>query len=473
MFFEYTQRLFLVLALVGLVSLSNAADKPTSLQETCVTADCHVDYAEKAHVHGPVELGDCKACHESVEPAEHTYKLAHQGRDLCESCHLDQAIMKNVHDPLVEGDCMQCHDPHASDAKFLLVEKDIQTLCASCHETAKHDDYLHGPVAVGECTICHDSHSSDYEKLLTVDPKELCVSCHVITKNELDKFEFIHEPAKGDCVGCHNPHGADNAQMLKAQAPDMCYPCHEEIEKTVTTSMIKHSVVSQEGGCLECHTPHASTVKFLLKNDPASLCASCHDKPVGINKNEVLAAFSEQLHDKKFMHGPVAEKNCNGCHTAHGSEHFRLLAKEYPKLFYAPYSEQNYDLCFGCHPKDIALADKTKTLTDFRNGDQNLHFLHVNKDRRGRTCRACHQTHASDLPKHIRESVPYGVWDLPIQFGKTETGGTCTPGCHLPKDYDREKAVDYTVSKKVEETKPVPPKESVDDVKEEAEDKSV
>jgi hypothetical protein len=42
--------------------------------------------------------------------------------------------------------------------------------------------------------------------------------------------------------------------------------------------------------------------------------------------------------------------------------------------------------------------------------------------------------------------VPYGGWkDLPINFSKTGTGGSCDPGCHLAKEYDRQTAVDYTV----------------------------
>jgi hypothetical protein len=35
------------------------------------------------------------------------------------------------------------------------------------------------------------------------------------------------------------------------------------------------------------------------------------------------------------------------------------------------------------------------------------------------------------------------MWDLPIQFEKTETGGGCKPGCHLPFAYDRESPVEY------------------------------
>ncbi len=145
------------------------------------------------------------------------------------------------------------------------------------------------------------------------------------------------------------------------------------------------------------------------------------------------------------MHGPVGQKDCRGCHSIHGSEHFRLLAKEYPPQFYAPFSKDNYELCFSCHPESLVLTRETDNLTNFRNGNLNLHYLHVNKSRRGRTCRSCHATHASNLPKHIRASVPYGKWELPVGFTKSETGGNCKSGCHLPKDYDRNSPVDYSV----------------------------
>lgn len=436
-----------------------AAEKPTTLEGSCLAADCHADYSQKAHVHAPVELGDCKSCHEVADEQKHTFKLARKGRDLCESCHLDQASKSHVHSPLNTGDCTQCHDPHAgSTASFLLTES-VDQLCAKCHTVAKDAKYLHGPVAVGQCSMCHEPHSSDHENLMSVEPKELCASCHTITMDELAKFEFIHEPAKGDCAGCHNPHGADNPSMLKGTPPEVCYACHEEIKKTAENAAFKHSPVIEGESCLKCHTPHASTVKYLMKKDPFDLCLSCHDKPVGIDKDHVLPSFLDQVEGKKNLHGPVAEKDCSGCHTAHGSDHFRLLAKDYPPLFYAPYAEENYELCFSCHSKEVAVTERTDKLTEFRNGTQNLHFLYVNKDRRGRTCRACHQTHASDLPKHIRESVPYGRWELPVQFTKTETGGSCTPGCHKVKDYDRKTPVDYAAPAPTKKVEPVKDKE--------------
>ena len=108
--------------------------------------------------------------------------------------------------------------------------------------------------------------------------------------------------------------------------------------------------------------------------------------------------------------------------------------------FYDSYSESKYDLCFGCHNKDIAKKKTTDKLTNFRDGKYNLHFLHVNR-KKGRTCTSCHGAHASTQAKHIREEVPFGSWSYPIQFTKTKNGGTCVVGCHAPKTYDRAKPI--------------------------------
>jgi hypothetical protein len=69
----------------------------------------------------------------------------------------------------------------------------------------------------------------------------------------------------------------------------------------------------------------------------------------------------------------------------------------------------------------------------------------VNRERKGRTCRACHETHASNKAKHIRDSVPFGPggWELPIGYEKTATGGSCAPGCHSAYTYDRVSPVIY------------------------------
>lgn len=85
------------------------------------------------------------------------------------------------------------------------------------------------------------------------------------------------------------------------------------------------------------------------------------------------------------------------------------------------------------------MGNNENQLTNFRDGDLNLHYLHVNRDKKGRSCRTCHEIHGSDLPAHVATSVPFegSGWPLPIGFKKTPSGGSCAPGCHKPYGYDR------------------------------------
>lgn len=435
-----------LLIFIGLSSYASAVEKPQTEPESCITEECHAEHTSKPVVHDPVSEGSCEACHETVDVKEHTYKLIDEEPGLCVQCH-DKPSKEYVHGALLDGGkCSQCHETHSSENAFRLLAGTVGEMCDECHDVIEEAIHIHGPTSVGECTLCHDAHESDYKDRLTMGLDQLCVFCHVTTKEELESIEFVHEPTRDNCVGCHDPHGADNWEMLRDQAPDLCFSCHEEIQTIAQTSQHQHNAVSEPGGCLNCHTPHASSVRPLLASEPTTLCLTCHDEPQGLSISEVLPAFTDQIKDKKYLHGPVRENDCGGCHMTHGSDHFRLLIGEYPKGFYASFDRVKYALCFGCHEETLVQTVTADGLTDFRNGNQNLHFLHVNKEVRGRTCRACHQTHASNQLKHIRASVSYGGWkDLPLNFSKTNTGGSCDPGCHEAKAYDRQTAVDYTI----------------------------
>ena len=165
-------------------------------------------------------------------------------------------------------------------------------------------------------------------------------------------------------------------------------------------------------------------------------CLGCHDRKLKAGGAE-LADIKTLLAQNPDHHGPVRDGDCAGCHQPHGSQNFRLLAQAYPKEFYAPFKEENFALCFTCHDAALSRDERTTTLTDFRNQDRNLHFLHVNRAVKGRTCRACHETHASTLPSHIRKAVPFGNWELPVNYAKSPGGGSCAPGCHAAQAYDR------------------------------------
>ena len=46
-------------------------------------------------------------------------------------------------------------------------------------------------------------------------------------------------------------------------------------------------------------------------------------------------------------------------------------------------------------------------------------------------------TGAQEQEKMMAETVLFGNWLMPINFRKTDTGGSCAPGCHEPQQYDR------------------------------------
>jgi predicted CXXCH cytochrome family protein len=292
--------------------------------------------------------------------------------------------------------------------------------------------------------MCHAPHVSGEAKLLRSKEPALCLDCHSEVGDALKDAKHKHAPVEASCVSCHKPHGADNPLMLAATAPKLCNDCHEEISTKVTEAKCKHSPAAAEGGCMICHAAHTSAADKLLKGDkPAKACLSCHDEEIKVGGRKLLNVAAH-LAKNPHAHGPIGDGSCMPCHEPHGSERSGLLAKAFPDKFYAAYSEDAYGLCFDCHEAE-AFATAKGGDTGFRNGETNLHYLHVHKEFKGRTCKVCHDPHASTNDKHIRESAPFGQWVIPIQFQVSENGGSCGPGCHQSYRYDRTKPVSNVV----------------------------
>jgi predicted CXXCH cytochrome family protein len=352
-----------------------------------------------------------------------------------------------VHEPLRTGECIACHDPHGGPDRTFLKAGSARMLCRQCHEDVIGNRVsVHGPVAAGACAACHTPHASPYPNLLRAEGPELCVGCHVTTRTQLETLRVVHGPAAADCQACHLSHASDHPMILREDPKTLCLSCHETIRHTVETAATQHAAVTTDRQCLNCHSPHASDHPRVLRQDMMSLCFECHDREIELEDGTTLGDIKKVIETGTSLHGPIAQQNCAACHHIHGGDEFRLLVKEYPPEFYAPFKEESYALCFSCHNRELVQDEHTTSLTDFRNGDLNLHFLHVNRQKKGRTCRACHETHASNKEKHIRESVPFGTggWMLPIRFEKMADGGRCAPGCHLPYEYNRTDPVEYS-----------------------------
>ena len=400
---------------------------------------CHDNYGKNNFVHGPVSSASCTTCHNPHAAPNAKILLKPKG-EICAECH-DIKPGTHNHKPVQDKNCTGCHSPHSSAFKGLLT-KDPTELCAQCHPI-KSQEYSHGPYATGACLGCHAPHSGNEPHLLTAPDKDLCLSCHEDFAEKL-KAPSVHSAInKLGCSGCHNPHTSPFRNQLRKDTKELCFSCHEKIQKAITDAKFKHGPVMKEGSCRNCHDPHSSSLSSLLIKSERELCLSCHSQSLKSDENnKPIADIAAMLKDSKEQHGPIRENLCAPCHNPHGAEYFRLLRKPYPEAFYAPFDEKLYGLCFSCHNPQVIVTAKTDQLTNFRNGQQNLHYVHVNQQK-GRTCRACHEVHASHWPKHIRYSVPFGKknWELPLKFVKNETGGTCLPGCHRQYGYDRKSAI--------------------------------
>ncbi|OFZ18985.1 MAG: hypothetical protein A2X94_13635 [Bdellovibrionales bacterium GWB1_55_8] len=298
--------------------------------------------------------------------------------------------------------------------------------CSACHADQFNDKYAHHPVALGSCDACHEVETSHLEGL---DPKAVrtdmtqksCYGCH----DRKDQDSHIHAAmgTAADCTNCHNPHGGKKGFFVRAETSALCLKCHA---KAGLGGGSRHAATIKGTSCLGCHLPHAGPRAKLLTTDPDLQCFSCHTQ---------FAA----VYEKPVVHGALAA-GCTSCHSPHGSDHQKLLKGSYSTAEHQPFPGAGaFSLCFGCHDAGL-LEPAGAASTGFRNGSTNLHWVHVANaggattgKEWGRTCRICHEPHAADQPRLIKNEL--GPYRVPMRYEAFSTGGQCTSSCHMPKSY--------------------------------------
>ncbi len=424
---------------------------------SCLAEQCHASLRSGPVVHGPLAEGDesCELCHEA-EGDRHAFSLTSTGAELCYNCHESVTDKKIIHAPLKddESSCTNCHNPHSSANEKLLNTKTINELCLGCHKEVAEGGMYHDAEKIEGCTDCHQAHSSDRASFLSAKSPELCYTCHGELKDSITQAAMVHGPVSMGCDNCHHAHQKLAGKGLAKAVPEMCVDCHEDFKPMVAQMSSRHHLLVEGKKCAHCHDPHASKGEQLLLDNTQSLCLSCHVKDVKTADGRVIANVKEILDKGVHPHGFGETLDCVACHQPHANEQFRFLRGPYPKKFYSPYSKEIYGLCFTCHDESLAAEAQTDEATEFRSGSTNLHYLHVNKKKKGRTCRACHAWHVSKNAQLLREFVLFAKWQtdrgkwkewrIPIKFKASENGGACGPGCHRGKAYDRLKSVSYT-----------------------------
>lgn len=369
-------------------------------------------------------------------------------------CHSQTKLHARLHEPVATNRCDACHEPKRGATPFQSGPRhefkragDNPELCYACHDrvafTAVTEGgryrFVHEPVKMGVCILCHDPHGSEHAGLLSVDTdRKLCARCHRVT---FEKGDHVHPPvADGTCGACHNPHGSDHDKFLHAAPPELCLDCHDTIEELLDDATVAHDAVTTGRSCLSCHDPHVSAVESLLAGEPMGLCLSCHNKELESDDGKIRN-IAQYLEVNPNHHGPIRDNNCSACHNPHAGTVHRLLSKAYPVGPYAPFDEDTYALCFDCHEVEMVEEERDEEVTEFRNGDLNLHYLHVNRQEQGTTCGACHDVHAGRDAKHMAYPTKFGDQALLTSYEASTTGGSCQSGCHQVKAYDRVKPV--------------------------------
>lgn len=241
-------------------------------------------------------------------------------------------------------------------------------------------------------TMFTDVHVSAEDKIILLEPEASCItsSCH----DNMGKKKYAHAiGVDGEkCTICHEQPGKD--EHVFGKIPQVT-----------------------ELFCNKCHSEDTPPPPNLRKNPPKVIL-----------KNKELQ-----------LHAPFARGECTECHDPHESDNYRHLKLPYPVGIYARFSAGTYSLCFTkCHIglEDAFIEPRTLDLTQFRNGNLNLHFRHVNK-KKGRACIICHHNHGTKNPKLIKDNFQFGNSLLTIGYEKTATGGKCATTCHRTAEYDR------------------------------------
>ncbi len=321
-----------------------------------------------------------------------------------------------------------------SFAQESLTQKD----CIGCHNKTNAKPFIHEP-SNESCKNCHQSTGKkhpleDVEGFkLSAEVPALCYNCH----DPINTKKHLHPPIKkGDCLSCHEVHSSSQKKLVFAPMPELCFFCHSDYEKRLDTAKVMHQVVKSGSSCLNCHSPHQSDQPKLLLAKQNDLCLKCHDKTI-IKDQRKIANVKAELEKNKFQHSAIAANGCVGCHDPHAADQNNLLKGIFSGATYiSGKSKDNIGLCFQCHEPALLEKEKVQSATSFRDGDKNLHFKHVNKNK-GRNCVTCHGVHAAPNEFLLKSSIQFGQWEMPLNFTKTASGGKCITACHAPKTYSR------------------------------------
>lgn len=220
---------------------------------------------------------------------------------------------------------------------------------------------------------------SKFPKLLNDEGRDLCLKCHVRVGMEIDTKSVVHArcwaipasamirtpPTSRAC--CSRPRPPSSAPNATRTCTGGAHPGQQPSTPPSPPSAAAPTATS----------PTRATNASLLEDEPKNLCFECHNQPIELPDGTKLVNMKKVIDSGKSLHSTVARAGASSATDIHGGDHRHLLNDEYPSDMYYPFSESSYALCFSCHDRHLVLDQKTSGATGFRNGEMNLHFVHV------------------------------------------------------------------------------------------------
>lgn len=329
--------------------------------------------------------------------------------------------------------CQNCHIPHGSRNRRLMAWSDDdnyynddpgvskeENLCFQCHGSTSHTDFPSAP-------NIEDEFSKTYAMPITN------ADIHWDTENSANLGFNAGSPDNrhAECYDCHDPHKAKagNRGENNLAGPPLNGAMGLAVTNGAAGSVPTYTptVVTYEYQvCFKCHTSYTTRGDSLRYFDTSYNGGGAFvqgDKSVEFNPNNssympVEAAGrnkSDALNDA-LLGGLTVDSviSCTDCHNnnatddasgwvsnsssgpkgPHGSSNVPILRANYRLDISEPnnYSSSNFELCFLCHDEDaLVIAEDigSGASTNFMQGDESLHQLHLEK-REVAVCRNCH-----------------------------------------------------------------------------------
>ena len=295
----------------------------------------------------------------------------------------------------------------------------------------------HVPYLEGHCLACHEDHASTEPQLLRPGGDEVCLKCHTFESKTTDTAQAGHGTDGRACLDCHAPHESRIRGLLRDEKTLLeCADCHKDFLEKAGKLPYRHQHFELQTACGDCHYAHRNAGHKFLRDNVTGTCLTCHDLPIR-EGDRTLEDVARELRTLPVRHAAISQGGCPACHTPHGSTQPSLLLAGYPEGRYETYRRDDYALCWRCHNPNLVEGIDGRGVTDFRNGDKNLHRVHVVELKNGRACHLCHEAHASSQAHLMRQHVRFGQWDAPLVWTERPDGGGCATPCHRDRFYLR------------------------------------